>query len=121
MIPANLINPVGSAFLNAYPTPSANVFNPNTNNANYFTQRANKEKINNYGIKLDFRVNDLNSLTGRYNDQALSTTRANLLPGLPTAGFGAGDEIGDTRQLVITDTHTFSPTRSLGKSHTWAP
>lgn len=109
-IPANLINSVGSAFLNAYPSPSINVFNPNTNRQNYFTQRANKEEINNYGIKLDFRVSDLNSLTGRFNDQALSTVRANLLPGLPTAGFGAGDEIGDTRQLVITDTHTFSPT-----------
>ena len=109
-IPGSFINPVGSAFLNAYPSPSANIFNPNTNRPNFFTQRANTEKINNYGIKLDFRVNDKNSLTGRYNDQANSNVRANLLPGLPTAGFGAGNEIGDTRQLVITDTHTFSPT-----------
>ncbi len=109
-IPSNLINSVGAAFLNAYPTPSVNLFDPNTNRPNFFTQRANKERIDNFGIKLDFRVSDNNSLTGRYNDQALTTSRANLLLGLPTAGFGAGDEIGDTRQLVITNTHTFSPT-----------
>ncbi|MDQ3179663.1 MAG: carboxypeptidase-like regulatory domain-containing protein, partial [Acidobacteriota bacterium] len=110
VIPANLINPIASRFINLYPLPTApSVRNPNTNNPNYLTNRANKEVINNYGIKLDFKVSDKNSLTGRYNDQKLFTTRANLLPGLPTAGFGAGDERGDTRQISLSDTHLFSP------------
>lgn len=110
-IPANLINPIASRYINLYPSPTATgVLNPNTNNPNYFTTRANREQIDNYGIKLNFTVNDRNALSGRYNDQKLFTTRANLLPGLPTAGFGAGDERGDTRQITINDTHTFSPT-----------
>lgn len=110
IIPSNLINPIASRFINLYPLPTAaSVRNPNTNNPNFFTQRANKEEINNYGIKLDFKINDKNTLIGRYNDQKLFTTRANLLPGLPTAGFGAGDERGDTRQISLSDTHLFSP------------
>lgn len=111
IVPANLINPIASRFINLYPSPTApSVRNPNTNNPNYFTKRANKEQINNYGIKLDYKLSARNSLTGRYNDQKLFTTRANLLPGLPTAGFGAGDERGDTRQITLSDTHLFSPT-----------
>lgn len=109
-IPNNLINPIAQRYINLYPNPTAaGVLNPNTNNPNFFTERANREVIDNFGIKLDFKVSDKNSLTGRFNDQKLFTTRANLLPGLPTAGFGAGDERGDTRQVTISDTHTFTP------------
>jgi hypothetical protein len=36
--------------------------------------------------------------------------RANFFPVLPTAGFGAGNELGNTRQVVVTDTHIFKPT-----------
>lgn len=111
IIPTNLIDPIARRFINLYPLPTAAaVRNPNTDNPNFFTNRANKEVINNYGIKIDYKLSDKNSLTGRYNDQKLFTTRANLLPGLPTAGFGAGDERGDTRQISLSDTHLFSPT-----------
>ncbi|HET9529163.1 MAG TPA: TonB-dependent receptor, partial [Blastocatellia bacterium] len=54
--------------------------------------------------------------TGRYNEQRLKVVRENFFPtsligppGLPTAGFGAGEEVGNTRQVVVTNTHTFSP------------
>lgn len=109
-IPDNLISPISRELFNLHPLPTINVFNPDQGNNNFFTQRNNQERINNYEVKIDHRLSDSNSLTGRYNDQRLKTNRANLLPGLPTAGFGAGDEVGDTRQITITDTHTFSPT-----------
>lgn len=109
-IPANLISPISKRLFNLYPTPTINVFNPDQGNNNFFTQRANQERINNYEVKIDHRLSANNSLTGRYNDQRLKTNRANLLQGLPTAGFGAGDEVGNTRQITVSDTHTFSPT-----------
>jgi hypothetical protein len=90
--------------------PTINVFDPNQGNNNYFTQRANQERINNYEFKIDHKLSSKNSLTGRYSNQDLKTNRANLLPGLPTAGFGAGDEVGNTRQITVSDTHSFSPT-----------
>jgi hypothetical protein len=110
IIPDALISPISKKLFNLYPLPTINVFNPDQGNNNYFTQRNNQERINNYEFKIDHKLSSKNSLTGRYSRQDLKTNRANLLQGLPTAGFGAGDEIGNTRQITISDTHSFSPT-----------
>ncbi len=109
-IPSNMVSNISRTLFNLYPQPTINIINPDQNNNNYFTQRNNQERINNYEVKIDHRLSAKNSLTGRYNDQRLKTNRANLLQGLPTAGFGAGDELGNTRQLTVSDTHSFSPT-----------
>lgn len=117
IIPTGRQDPIARRVLGLYPLPTANVACPSQGTNNYFTQRNVQEKIDNYGIKIDFKVNSKNSMTGRFNDQALVNLRDNFFPigvtgqpGLPTAGFGAGEEVGDTRQIVITDTHSFSPT-----------
>ncbi len=110
------LDPVGKAYLAAYPLPTRNIFNPsgdnnNVNGNNYFTQRANQERINNPEVKIDHKLSDKNSLSGRFSNQPLRTVRANLFPGnIPTAGFGAGEERGNSRQITISDIHTFSPT-----------
>lgn len=115
-IPAARISPIARRILNLYPLPTANVACPSQGTPNYASQRQNNEVINNYGIKIDHNLADNNRLSGRFNEQRLKVTRANFFPveltgdpGLPTAGFGAGEELGNTRQLVITDTHIFNP------------
>jgi hypothetical protein len=117
VIPTARQSAIARKILSLYPLPTANVTCPSQGVNNYFTQRNVQEKINDYGIKIDHRLSSKNSLTGRYNLQNLVNLRDNYFPtsltgppGLPTAGFGAGEENGDTRQLVVTDTHTFSPT-----------
>ena len=110
VIPDALISPIAKKLANLFPQPTINVSNPGQFNNNFFTQRANKERIDNYEVKIDHKVSEENSLTGRFNEQKLKTNRANLLPGLPTAGFGAGDEVGNTRQITVSDTQAFSPT-----------
>lgn len=113
IIPLSRQTTVGRNYLNAFPLPTRNVFNPSDSleARNYFTQRANREIINNFGLRIDHRFSERNSLTGRYNEQRLTTNRANLFPGnIPTAGFGAGEERGNARQFVLTSTQTFSPT-----------
>src|SRR2546423_404304 len=117
IIPLSRQEPIARRILNLYPLPTANVACPSQGVNNYFTQRNVQERINDYGIKIEHRVSSKNSLTVRYNLQNLVNLRDNYFPtsvtgapGLPTAGFGAGEENGDTRQLVVTDTHTFSPT-----------
>src|SRR5216683_2779118 len=82
IIPANLISPISQKIFNLFPQPTINVFNPDQGNNNFFTQRANKEIINNYEVKVDHKLTANNSLSGRYSDQRLKTNRANLLPGL---------------------------------------
>jgi hypothetical protein len=116
-IPAARQSPIAQRILALYPLPTRNILCPSQGNPNYASLRQNREVIDNFGIKIDHRFSDNNSLTGRFNNQKLKNVRENFFPvsvtgspGLPTAGFGAGEEVGNTRQLVITDTHTFSPT-----------
>src|SRR5262245_53535062 len=109
-IPSNMVSNISRTLFNLYPQPTINIINPDQHNNKFFTQRNNQERINHYQVKIDHRLTATNSLTGRYNDQQLKTNRANLLQGLPTAGFGAGDELGNTRQITVSDTHSFSPT-----------
>ncbi|MDQ3754128.1 MAG: TonB-dependent receptor, partial [Acidobacteriota bacterium] len=109
VVPNNRISPIARSFLEAYPLPTANILNPGDANRNFFSLRSNRETINNFGIKIDHRLTDNNSLTGRFNYQDLKRLRASFFDEVP-AGFGNGDEFGDTRQITISDTHTFTPT-----------
>ncbi|HEU4390367.1 MAG TPA: TonB-dependent receptor [Blastocatellia bacterium] len=116
-IPSTRFDPIAQKVLKLYPLPTASISNPGQNNPNFFSLRQNQEVINNYGIRIDHKLTNDNLLTGRFNEQRLKNVRQNFFPiestgppGLPTAGFGAGEEVGNTRQIVVTDTHTFSPT-----------
>jgi len=116
VIPASLISSVGKNYLNSYALPTRDIFNPSGrldccgSRPNFFTQRKNKETINAPEIKIDHKVSNKNSLSGRFTDQPLTTVRANLIPGnIATTGFGAGEERGNSRQIAISDTHTFNP------------
>ncbi|HEV3469085.1 MAG TPA: TonB-dependent receptor [Pyrinomonadaceae bacterium] len=118
IIPQSSIDPIAQRILGLYPLPTVNKFNPGEFNPNYAFSRDVREVIDNFGIRIDHRFGNANSLTARYNDQRLKNVRNNFFPtpevvpppGLPTAGFGAGEEVGNTRQLVVTDSHSFSPT-----------
>ncbi|HEV7376797.1 MAG TPA: TonB-dependent receptor [Pyrinomonadaceae bacterium] len=117
IIPTARQSAIARRILALYPLPTRNIPCPSQGTANYAALRQNREQIDNFGIKIDHRFGTSNSLTGRFNNQNLKNVRENFFPvsltgppGLPTAGFGAGEEVGNTRQLVITDTHTFSPT-----------
>jgi hypothetical protein len=108
-IPANRISIPTQNFFNLFPLPTAFRLNPGQFDNNFFSQRDVKEKIDNFDIKIDHRVSSNNSLSGRFTRQNFSALRGSYFPDVP-AGFGAGNEIGNSRQLVITDTHTFTPT-----------
>jgi hypothetical protein len=116
VIPANQQDPIARKVLNLYPLPTSNVTCPGQNTPNYFSLRMNREVINSFGIRIDHKLTSNDSLTGRFNNQPLKNVRENFFPisvtgppGLPTAGFGAGEEVGNTRQVVVTETHSFSP------------
>jgi len=98
------------AFLNDYPLPNRDVRNPSAGNPNYFGNRGNREEINSYDVKIDHRFSESNSINGRYSFSNQQRVRANFFPIIPTAGFGAGEELGNSRQIAINDVHTFTPT-----------
>jgi hypothetical protein len=105
-------SPVTQKVFNLFPAPNINVTNPSSSaNPNFAGTRAVKERIDSFDIKIDHRFTNSNSANVRYTRDNQKTERSNFFPGqLPTAGFGAGDELGNTRQIVFTDTHVFRPT-----------
>jgi hypothetical protein len=105
-------SPVAQKYFNEYPAPNLpNVTNPTQfGSPNYIGVRRNQETIDSFDVKSDWRVNDKNTLAGRFTRDNQLRERANFFPVLPTVGFGAGNELGNTRQVVVTDTHVFKPT-----------
>jgi Carboxypeptidase regulatory-like domain/TonB dependent receptor len=105
-------SPVAQKYFNEYPLPNLpNVTNPTQFGApNYVGVRRNQETIDSFDVKGDYRFSDKNTLAARYTRDNQTRVRANFFPVLPTAGFGAGNELGNTRQVVVTDTHVFKPT-----------
>ncbi|MEW6125416.1 MAG: TonB-dependent receptor [Acidobacteriota bacterium] len=108
-IPANLLSPNAQKFFNLFPLPTAaNIINPSQGTNNFFSTRKVRELVDNYGIKVDHRLGDNDSLQGRYNHQDYQNLRDSFFSTVP-AGFGAGEETGDTRQVVVSETHQFNP------------
>ena len=107
-IPANRLSPNAVAFFNLFPLPTANVLNPDQFNNNFFSEREVREEIDNFDIKVDHRLGANDQLSGRYSYQDNKNVRSSFFPAVP-AGFGAGDEVNNTRQVVVSETHTFSP------------
>ena len=105
-------SPVALKYFKEFPAPNIpNVIDPNSGtNPNYAGVRRNQETIDEFDVKGDYRFSDKNTLTARYTRDNQERVRANFFPVLPTAGFGAGNELGNTRQVVVTDTHVFKPT-----------
>jgi len=105
-------SPIAQKYFKEFPVPNIpNVIDPNSGtNPNYAGIRRNQETIDSFDVKADYRFSDKNTLAGRYTRDNQQRVRANFFPVLPTAGFGAGNELGNTRQVVVTDTHVFKPT-----------
>ncbi|NNE97728.1 MAG: TonB-dependent receptor [Pyrinomonadaceae bacterium] len=102
----------GSNLLNAYPLPTeAGFIN------NYRRNRAERSTVDSYDVKIDHRINDSNTIFGRYSRAKNSRIRDNNFPlgtspngnDLPS-GFGAGDEFGNSRGITLGATQIFSPT-----------
>ena len=105
-------SPVALKYFKEFPAPNIpNVIDPSrATNPNYAGVRRNQETIDSFDVKGDYRISDKNTLTARYTRDNQTRVRANFFPVLATAGFGAGNELGNTRQVVVTDTHIFKPT-----------
>ncbi len=108
-IPENRLSPAARRFFDLFPLPTVARNNPGQFDNNFFATREVREVIDNFDIKIDHRLTANNALSGRYSYQDNSNVRGSFFEQVP-AGFGAGNEVGNTRQIVITDTHSFSPT-----------
>ena len=108
-IPANRISTVTQAFFNLFPAPTANRLNPGQFDNNFFTQRDVSEKIDNFTIKIDHRLSDVNSLSGRYTHQNFSAIRGSFFPRFRPDSVLVMSS-ATRANSSSRDAHTFSPT-----------
>ncbi len=102
IIPANLINPVGKAYLNVYPTPTtSSVLH------NYLTHRQKQSTYNDFDGKIDHSLSASDQLFvsgSTWNDKFSDPGR---IPGYQ-AGFGSGTSDNKGYALRAGETHLFS-------------
>jgi hypothetical protein len=110
-IPAALVNPLGAALVNLYPTPNANNAVAGINFVNEPVRRLDETK---FDIRLDHTFSSSDNVFGRFSyDQAVS-----YVPGgggvgslVEASAFGSNQGIQNHgRSVAIGETHVFTPT-----------
>ena len=104
IIPLNRQDPVARTFLQAFDLPNF----PGTFN-NFLKLRRIEEQINGFDVRIDHNISDHNVLFGRFSLANQFRARESFFTQLP-AGFGAGEEDLNSRQLALGDTYSISPT-----------
>jgi len=111
-IPANRINPVGQAYLKAYPEPNCthaidtacfSVYH------NYKNTRKLIENWNDFDIRGDYIINNTNSLFVRFSRGRADQTDTTRLTTLPS-GFGSGTNFNHPWGTSVGLTTTINPT-----------
>jgi Carboxypeptidase regulatory-like domain len=108
-LPNGLLNPIGQAMMNLYPSPNANNANAGIN---FVSQPVRKLDETKFDIRVDHNFSSADSLFARFSyDQASS-----FVPGGST-GFAEANAFGSNqgivnhaRNIAVGETHIFSPT-----------
>jgi hypothetical protein len=109
IIPNNRINPVGQAYLKAYPMPNcgpAQDVNCHLTQ-NYKVSRSQIQGFDDFDIRSDWNIRANDTLFARYSygrDIEITTSR---LPALP-AGFGSGNQENHPRSIAVGENHVVS-------------
>ena len=111
VIPSARINTVGQAYLNAFPQPNCS-YSQDTNCGsiinNYKNTMNQIENWNDFDIRVDYILNDKNSLFGRFSKGSANQTETTILSTLPS-GFGSGTNFNHPWGSSIGLTSTLSP------------
>jgi hypothetical protein len=110
-IPASLIDPIGKAMLNIYPTNLVNAGN-SPSGYNYVNEPVRSLNDTKFDARLDQTLSSKDNLFGRFSyEQAFSFVPGGA-PGLAEANaFGSNENIiNHARNAAIGETHIFSPT-----------
>ena len=96
LLPGNRLNPVGLAYLQAFPLPTI----PGLSQSNYITTRNETTNTDTFDVRIDANLTDSNQLFGRASWGKFDQTTTSRLPALP-AGFGSGTNPIRTKGIVV--------------------
>ncbi len=110
VIPANMLDPLAQSLLKYLPK-AGDYFLSNGNLANYASTNFIKNLEQRLTVRLDHRIRDSNRLSGRYTQVPIrgDRGRGDFQVGRDEVNTG-GTDYSWSKQVLLTDTHTFSPT-----------
>jgi hypothetical protein len=109
--PGNLIDPVAQNMMKLFPNAQSNVPN-GTIYDNWIASGASSSPNDQYDIKIDYRINSKNLLSGKYSQQWTTSSPFNCFGNFADPCAGGKNKSG-THLFALNDTHTFSPTLLL--------
>lgn len=104
IIPADRINPVGRAYLNAFPLPDANATGVTRN---FLTRRQKESTYNDYDARFDVNLAASDQIFLSISDWNDKFSDPGRIPGFQ-AGFGAGTANNEGYTLRLGETHIFT-------------
>jgi hypothetical protein len=110
-IPQDHWNPIAKKLMDAFPAPNitGSVDETGVSN-NYLTNPVEPDTTNHFDVRIDHKISDSDSIFGRlsFSNNHLTPPGA-IPPPLDAADFASGDFLNNARNVVITETHIFTP------------
>src|SRR5215467_5432088 len=110
-IPRARWNPIAAQLIALFPLPNV----PGSSNSagvnnNYLTNPVEPDTVNQFDLRIDHKISDADSIMGRFSFSNQNVTPPGAIPPPLDAGsFDSGDFLNNARNLVITETHIFTP------------
>ncbi|MCS7026016.1 MAG: TonB-dependent receptor [Bryobacteraceae bacterium] len=110
IIPQSRLDPTTLAFLRYMPLPNRTPVNPFTQQNNFISSFSEGREMQQHTAKIDHRFTDRNFFYGRYTYYRHFTNAGNLQSPWPDPMVRARFDDLRNQNVVLNDTHTFSPT-----------
>jgi len=110
-IPSSRFDPVALRLIDFMPDPTGpGSFSPSGVANNYLISPVEPNRTDQGDFRIDHKISEKDTIFGRFSisNQEL-TPPARIPPPLAAAQFSSGDWINNTRSVVISETHIFSP------------
>jgi hypothetical protein len=107
IVPASRIDPVAANMMKLYPLPNLTSVNPFNAGLNYYQATTGGNGMRQYTSRVDQQISAKNSMYVRYMYYR-NYTQPTIGAGIPWEVAGRNDD-WHTRNIVVSDTHTFSP------------
>jgi len=110
-IPQDRWNPISKTLLDLFPAPNipGSVDTSGVAN-NYLTNPVEPDTTNQFDVRIDHKISDSDSIFGRFSfsNNHLQPPGA-IPPPIDAADFASGDFLNNARNVVVTETHIFTP------------
>ncbi len=111
LIPQNRFNSVAKTLMDLFPAPNipGSVDVTGVGN-NFLSNPIEPDTTNQFDVRIDHKISDSDSIFGRFSfSNNHLTPPGEIPPPLDAADFASGDFLNNARNLVITETHIFTP------------